>query len=229
MLIPNTGTLTMEGFVKERQQMVDRQIRARGVDDVRVLDAMVSVPRHLFVASDDKERAYQDCPLPIGLGQTISQPYVVAYMCEALSLTKTSKVLDVGTGSGYSAAVLSELAGTVIGVERKPDLVDLAKTNLARAGYGAIEVHCADGSMGYLKEAPYDAIMVGAGAPATPDQLQQQLAIGGHLVIPIGPSRHHQMLWRITRISEDEFDTKNLGDVSFVPLIGEDGWEAGFD
>lgn len=214
----------MEGFVKERQQMVDQQIRARGVTDTRVLEAMVSVPRHLFVPSGDRARAYQDCPLPIGLGQTISQPYVVAYMCEALALKTNAKVLDVGTGSGYSAAVLSELGGKVTGVERKPDLVELAKGNLDRAGYGSIEVHCADGSLGYPQDAPYDAIMVGAGAPATPDELQHQLTIGGHLVIPTGPSRRHQMLLRITRLSEDEFETQNLGEVSFVPLIGEDGW-----
>lgn len=214
----------MEGFVKERQQMVDRQIRCRGVSDNQVLHAMLSVPRHLFVGESDRSRAYQDRPLPIGHNQTISQPYIVAAMCAALKLDKSSKVLDIGTGSGYAAAVLSEIADRVISIERVPELVDLARENLARAGYPAVELHCGDGSLGMSSEAPFDAIVAAAGAPALPDRLQDQLAIGGRLVIPVGPSQDRQSLVRITRVSEDDFETENLGDVRFVPLVGDDGW-----
>ncbi|MBO9419044.1 protein-L-isoaspartate(D-aspartate) O-methyltransferase [Labrenzia sp. R4_2] len=209
---------------EERAAMVERQIRARGVSNAAVLAAMSKVPRHLFVPTECRHHAYEDCPLPIGCGQTISQPYVVALMCEALRIEPGSRVLDVGTGSGYAAAVMAEMGAKVIGIERKSELVEFAKTNLVRAGYPTVDVHCDDGTLGYTQEAPYDAVMVAAGSPALPGTLKNQLAIGGRLVIPIGLSRHHQHLLRITRQSETDFSSETLGDVTFVPLIGEEGW-----
>ncbi len=208
--------------------MVDRQIRARGISNADILAAMLCVPRHLFVDPMDRSNAYQDRPLPIGHGQTISQPYIVAAMCEALNLTPETRVLDVGTGSGYAAAVLSELSNHVTSLERIPELAELAKDNLARSGYDAVDVVCEDGSLGYSPNAPYGAIVVAAGAPSIPEQLQDQLDIGGRLVIPIGPSQDRQSLIRVTRVAEDEYETENLGDVRFVPLLGEDGWTLPF-
>ncbi|WP_420337579.1 protein-L-isoaspartate(D-aspartate) O-methyltransferase [Roseibium sp.] len=208
-----------------REDMVERQIRARGISDAAVLAAMSKVPRHLFVPFAGRNHAYEDRPLPIGYGQTISQPYVVALMCEALRIEPGSRVLDVGTGSGYAAAVMAEMGAKVIGIERKSELAEFAKTNLTRAGYPTVEIHCGDGTVGYPQAAPYDAIMVAAGSPALPGTLKKQLTIGGRLVIPIGPSRHHQHLLRITRQSETDFSSETLRDVTFVPLIGEEGWD----
>jgi protein-L-isoaspartate(D-aspartate) O-methyltransferase len=210
---------------EERATMVDRQIRSRGISDAAVLAAMSKVPRDLFVPGESRQYAYEDRPLPIGYGQTISQPYVVALMCEALRIEPGSRVLDVGTGSGYAAAVMAEMGAKVIGIDRKSELAEFAKTNLIRAGYPTVEIHCGDGTLGYPQAAPFDTIMVAAGSPALPGTLKNQLTIGGRLVIPIGPSRHHQHLLRITRQSETDFSSETLGDVTFVPLIGEEGWE----
>lgn len=210
---------------EERATMVDRQIRTRGVSNAAVLAAMSKIPRHLFVPDESRQYAYEDRPLPIGCGQTISQPYIVALMCEALKIEPGSRVLDVGTGSGYAAAVMAEMGAKVIGIDRKPELAEYAKTNLIRAGYPTVEIHCGDGTLGYPQAAPFDAVMVAAGSPALPGTLKNQLMIGGRLVIPIGQSRHHQNLLRITRQSETDFSSETLGDVTFVPLIGEEGWD----
>jgi len=214
----------MDRFANQRNDMVLNQLEGRGIRNGRVLTAMRKVPRHLFVAPEDEALAYRDSPLPIGFGQTISQPYIVALMCEALDLTKESKVLDIGTGSGYAAAVAAELSARVIGVERVPELAEFARGNLIKAGYTNVEVHCADGCLGFPAEAPYDAIAVAAGAPVPPEALKMQLKTGGRLVIPVGETQRYQDLLKITRISEEEFRTEHLCDVAFVPLVGEGSW-----
>lgn len=214
----------MDRFATEREEMVRRQLQNRGIRDERVLAAMRKVPRHLFVSKDQEWCAYDDGPLPIGRSQTISQPYIVALMCELLDLSQGDSVLEIGTGSGYAAAVLSELSHKVTTVERIPELADQARGTLSETGYGDVDVHCGDGSLGYPGNAPYDAILVSAGAPEAPEDLKRQLKTGGRLVIPVGRSSSLQDLLRIRRVSEEEFETKNLGGVAFVPLIGEKGW-----
>jgi protein-L-isoaspartate(D-aspartate) O-methyltransferase len=206
-----------------RAHMVDTQIKARGIKDDRVLDAMRKVPRHLFVPADGLEAAYSDRPLPIGSGQTISQPYMVAAMSEALGLKGPEKVLEVGTGSGYQAAVLAELARRVITTERVPELAEEARKTLRDLGYANVEVILTDGSKGYPAEAPFDAIMVTAGAPEIPGVLVEQLAEGGRLVIPVGSS-YQQTLMRLTKRGGEE-KTEALEGCVFVPLIGEYGWK----
>lgn len=217
----------MDAFVSERRDMVETQLKRRGLRDARVLAAMATVPRHLFVPGDQRGRAYWDGPLPIDFGQTISQPYVVALTCELLDLKPEDTVLDIGAGSGYAAAVLAELAAHVVSIERLPELAQLARDNLAAAGYPDVEVLCADGTLGCPDKDPFDAIAVAAGAPAVPVSLKQQLKAGGRLVIPVGPSRRLQDLIRVRRISEDRFETDNLGGVAYVPLIGAEGWAEG--
>lgn len=217
----------MDAFVSERRDMVETQLKRRGLRDARVLAAMATVPRHLFVPGDQHGRAYWDGPLPIGFSQTISQPYVVALTCELLDLKPEDTVLDIGAGSGYAAAVLAELAAHVVSIERLPELAQLARDNLAAAGYPDVEVLCADGTLGCSDKAPFDAIAVAAGAPAVPVSLKQQLKVGGRLVIPVGPSRRLQDLVRVRRISEDRFETDNLGGVAYVPLVGAEGWAEG--
>ncbi|MBO6893047.1 MAG: protein-L-isoaspartate(D-aspartate) O-methyltransferase [Roseibium sp.] len=204
--------------------MVESQLRARGIRDERVLAAMTKVPRHLFVPDDEKPRAYRDGPLGIGCDQTISQPYIVARMCEALNLKPESRILDVGTGSGYAAAVEACLSKHVTGVERIPELAERARHALAKAGCTNVEVVCTDGSLGYEANAPFDAIMVAAGAPRVPEELKRQLAVGGRLIIPIGATQTLQDLILIERVSETDYETTNLGSVVFVPLFGKDGW-----
>jgi len=213
---------TEQGWEHERQEMVRRQISERGIEDERVLEAMRAVPRHCFVPEHIRGSAYRDVPLPIGEGQTISQPYIVAYMTAALELTGHEKVLEVGTGSGYQAAVLAYLVARVISVERLPRLAGEAREKLAHLGYGNVHVIVGDGTHGWPDEAPYDAIMVTAASPDVPEPLRWQLAEGGRLVAPIGP-RYSQQLVRIRR-EEDAFRTENLLGVAFVPLIGEYGW-----
>ena len=217
----------MDAFASARKDMVETQLRCRGIRDERVLAAMAHVPRHLFVGESRRHRAYWDGALAIGSYQTISQPYVVALTCELLELAPTDSVLEIGAGSGYAAAVLSELADRVVSIERLPDLADLARTNLKAAGYGSIGVLCADGTLGCPEKAPFDAIAVAAGAPAVPESLKRQLKVGGRLVIPVGPSQRLQDLLRIRRLSEDDFRTDNLGGVAYVPLVGAEGWAEG--
>lgn len=214
-----------EKFKSERLRMVEEQIAHRGVCDPKTLDAMRTVRRHLFVDPSHIHNAYEDRPLPIGQGQTISQPYIVALMTEALKLKGGESVLEIGTGCGYAAAVLKEAGATVITIERIGELISLSRENLKAAGYEDIVVICGDGTLGYEQGAPYDGIVVTAGGPSVPDHLKHQLKIGGRLVIPVGPSSWNQRLVRVTRTGEEAFEEEDLGGVCFVPLIGEEGWE----
>ncbi|MGF2733628.1 protein-L-isoaspartate(D-aspartate) O-methyltransferase [Marinobacter sp. DUT-1] len=211
-------------FISRRESMVDYQIISRGIDDPLVVEAMRRVHREAFVPDSLRDAAYEDGPLPIGAGQTISQPYIVALMTDALELRGGERVLDIGTGSGYAAAVLACIAAEVFGIERIPELAERARKNLAAEGFDNVRVRCGDGTLGWPEEAPFDGITVAAGAPAVPDTLKHQLAVGGHLVIPVGSEHISQTLMRVTRVSADEFRTENLGGVRFVPLLGEQGW-----
>jgi protein-L-isoaspartate(D-aspartate) O-methyltransferase len=203
--------------------MVDEQLRARGIRDVRVLDAFLRVAREAFVGEQHISHAYDDAPLSIGRGQTISQPYVVAMMCEALGLGGNERVLEIGTGSGYAAAILALLARQVHTIERIDELALAARERLVRLGFTNIDVHVADGSLGWPVAAPYDAIAVAAAAPRAPKSLLEQLAIGGRLVVPTG-SADYQRLVRITRRGPTHFDRDELGEVRFVPLVGAEAW-----
>jgi protein-L-isoaspartate(D-aspartate) O-methyltransferase len=206
-----------------RRNMVDRQIRGRGITDPRVLAAMLQVPRHLFVEEALRGQAYGDAPLPIGERQTISQPFMVAKMSEALLLQGGEKVLEIGTGSGYQTAVLARIAGRVFSVERLPDLARRARRLLDAIGCANVHVRVSDGTLGWEDEAPFDGIIVTAGAPRVPPEYRQQLAVGGRLLIPVG-GRGGQLLKRITRTSQTAFREEDLLDCRFVPLIGEHGW-----
>jgi protein-L-isoaspartate(D-aspartate) O-methyltransferase len=200
---------------------VEHQLRRRGIDDSRVLDAMAHVPREAFVPERARTHAYDDAALSIGHHQTISQPYVVACICQALALTGDERVLDVGTGSGYQAAVLAELAAEVLSIERVPELAKSAREALDSAGYGRVGVLVGDGSLGVPDRAPFDAIAVGAATRRPPPSLLEQLALGGRLVMPVGGAR----LQRLTLIerTHDGFATRRLADVRFVPLVGAEG------
>lgn len=216
--------MNQQDFAKLRGDMVNRQIAGRGVRSHLVLEAMRSVPREAFLPLNQGEFAYEDAPLPITEGQTISQPYIVALMTEALALQGGDKVLEIGTGSGYAAAVLSRIASSVYTVERIDQLATRAAATLAALGYHNVHVLHADGTLGWPDHAPYDAIVVAAGGPTVPQALKAQLRIGGRLVIPVGPDRQLQELVRVTRISANEYKTEDIADVRFVPLVGEQGW-----
>lgn len=203
--------------------MVEGQLASRGVHDPRVIEAMRKVPRHLFVDEALQEQAYSDHPLPIGDKQTISQPYIVALMTESLELKGNEKVLEIGTGSGYQAAVLAELAGRVFSVERYPALAYKANQVLQKLGYKNVIVRVADGTIGWAEEAPFDGIVVTAGAPQVPQPLVDQLAEGGRLVVPVG-DRITQDLILVERLG-DRLHKTNLGGVRFVDLVGKWGWE----
>ena len=211
-------------FKKLRTEMVAKAIFARGVRSDLVLDAMRSVPRESFLPAGLQEFAYDDAPLPIEEGQTISQPYIVAFMTEALALRGGEKVLEIGTGSGYAAAVLSEIAADVYTVERHGPLAEKAASTLTDLGYDNVHVLHGDGTRGWPEHAPYDAIIVAAGGPTVPASLKGQLKIGGRLVIPVGADQRAQELVRVTRISQNEYHREDLADVRFVPLLGEEGW-----
>ncbi len=208
---------------QERRRMVDLQIAARGVKDGRVLAAMRSVPRHLFVPLTFRDGAYNDCPLPIGRGQTISQPYIVGVMTELLQLKQDDRVLEIGGGSGYQAAILGTLAQEVISMERIPEVGAMAKENLAEAGVTNVTIVIGDGTLGYPAKAPYDAILITAAAPDVPPPLLDQLAEGGRLVAPVG-SRDLQELVRCTRTG-GAITREYFGGVVFVPLLGKYGWQ----
>jgi protein-L-isoaspartate(D-aspartate) O-methyltransferase len=207
----------------ERSRMVERQLRGRDIVDERVLEAMERVPRELFVPEELKGRAFDDAALPIGAGQTISQPYMVARIAEELGLDGDERVLDVGTGSGYQAAVLAELADEVHTIERIPELAEQAGTNLSAAGYDNVAVHVGDGSRGLPEHAPYDAIAVAAAAPTFPQALYDQLRTGGRLVVPVG-GRRGQRLEVIVRSPEGPAIIRSVP-CRFVPLVGEEGFE----
>jgi protein-L-isoaspartate(D-aspartate) O-methyltransferase len=213
-------TPTPDTTTQDRENMVLRQIEARGVEDPDVLAAMLAVPRHLFVPDKYLSQAYADHPLPIGYGQTISQPYIVALMTEALELEKEDQVLEIGTGSGYQAAVLAELGIQVFTVEIIPELAAEAETRLVNLGYTNIEVRNADGYFGWEEKAPFDAVIVTAAPDHLPQPLLEQMAEGARLVIPIGPIGAVQTLWLFEK-KNGEVIALNLGAVQFVPLTGE--------
>jgi protein-L-isoaspartate(D-aspartate) O-methyltransferase len=208
--------------------MVHRQLRLRGIDEERVLDAMLAVPRELFVPEEQRARAYEDAALPIGSGQTISQPYMVALIATLLEVRPGDRVLDVGTGSGYQAAVLAELGADVHSIERVPELAAGARRTLAAAGYGGrVEVHVGDGTRGLPDEAPFAAIAVAAAAPRLPPSLYEQLEERGRLVIPVGP-RKEQLLQVVVRSPEGPAVLRSVP-CRFVPLLGAEGFEGGFE
>jgi protein-L-isoaspartate(D-aspartate) O-methyltransferase len=207
-----------------RNLMVDRQIVGRGVRDAHLIRAMREVPREAFVGPGLEEFAYDDGPLPIGEGQTISQPYIVAMMIEAAEVSSGDRVLEVGAGSGYAAAIMSRIAALVYAMERHAALADEAKKRFAGLGYNNIELRIGDGTRGWPEVAPFNAILVSAAGPEVPQALKGQLAIGGHLVVPVGEQTRRQTLRKITRKSQAQYEEDDLGAVAFVPLIGEQGW-----
>jgi protein-L-isoaspartate(D-aspartate) O-methyltransferase len=211
-----------EGFNRARERMVKEQISRRGISDRRVLDAMRTTPRHLFVPEDNRHLAYIDAPLPIGHRQTISQPYIVALMTGLLGLSGEETVLEIGTGSGYQAAILGHLAKQVYTLERIPELADAAKALLQRLGLNNVHVTVGDGTQGWSEHAPYQAIIVTAAAPSVPAPLKEQLADGGSLVLPVG-GQAGQILehWKRKGAS---FTREHVAPVAFVPLVGEHGW-----
>jgi len=210
-------------LVRARERMVGRQLRARGIEDEEVLRALGRVPRELFVPEAERRRAYDDVALPIGHGQTISQPYMVAVIVEALAVRPGLSVLDVGAGSGYQAAVLAELGAEVVAIERIPELAEQARANLAAAGYEGVEVVVGDGTLGWPEHAPYDGIAVAAAAPAFPQTLYEQLRAGGRLVVPVGGPRA-QRLEVIVRSPEGPAVIHSVP-CRFVPLVGAEGYD----
>ena len=206
----------------ERLKMVEYQIAARGIRDPRVMSAMKEIPRHLFVPQPYDKSAYEDCPLPIGNGQTISQPYIVALMTELLTLQPTDNVLEIGTGCGYQAALLAALVRQVTTIERIPEVAGLARENLTKIGIKNVDVIIGDGTLGYPQKAPYDGIIITAATPSVPIPLVKQLAEGGRLVAPVG-ARDIQELIRLIK-KDGSITEEDHGGVRFVPLIGECGW-----
>ncbi|HEY0129841.1 MAG TPA: protein-L-isoaspartate(D-aspartate) O-methyltransferase [Allosphingosinicella sp.] len=214
----------MADFAAQREHMVRQQIAGRGIEGARLLDAFRAVPREDFVPEGVREFAYEDAPLPIEAGQTISQPYIVALMIAAAEVAPGDRVLEVGAGSGYAAAVMSRLAGTVIAVERHPELAVLARARMERLGYRNVRILEGDGTGGLPGEAPFEAILCAASGSHVPDALRRQLSIGGSLVMPLGEPNAAQKLVKVTRRGEEEFEQEDLGPVRFVPLIGAHGW-----
>lgn len=211
----------LQDFLDERKNMVARQLLRRGINDLRVLETFESVPRHRFVPDESREWAYEDCPQRIGFEQTISQPYIVAYMIQLLELTGTERVLEVGTGSGYQAAILSKLVPEVHTIELIPALAECAARILADLGMTNVFIHVGDGSQGWAESAPYDAIIVSAAAPRVPKSLLDQLADHGRMILPVGASGFQQLeLWKREK---DSFSHETLLAVAFVPLRGKDG------
>ena len=208
----------------ERERMVARQIAARGISGRRLLDAMREVPRHSFVSDELARLAYDDSPLPIEADQTISQPYIVALMIEAAEVAPGDRVLEIGAGSGYAAAVMGRIAREVIAIERHGELAELAAARMRRLGYDNVRIIHGDGSKGWPDAAPYEAILASASGSHVPDILKRQLAIGGILVMPVGEPSAVQNLVKVRRLGEEDFESEDLGAVRFVPLIGEHGW-----
>jgi len=216
----------MSDFAELRERMVERQIAARGIRDARLLEALRQVPREEFVSPEYGGQAYGDHPLPIEAGQTISQPYIVALMISAAGIGPGDRVLEVGAGSGYAAAVMSRVAGEVIAIERKPELVAIARERMERLGYGNVEIVEGDGTRGWPDGAPFDAILAAASGSHVPQPLVDQLAPAGRLVMPVGGALWVQQLVKVTKQADGSLETEDLGGVRFVPLIGEEGWDA---
>lgn len=216
-------THKMTSYASRRAAMVEEQLVPRGIRDPLVLAAMGAVARELFVPADQAAYAYQDRPLPIENGQTISQPYIVAFMAEAASIGPDDRILEIGTGSGYAAAVLANIAARVYTIERHPALAESAREKLATLGYGNALVVVGDGTLGLPEEAPFDAILATASGPDVPAPLKEQLAIGGRLVMPVERRRGHQQLVVVERLIDDEYLEEAVLGVAFVPLIGEHG------
>jgi protein-L-isoaspartate(D-aspartate) O-methyltransferase len=210
-------------YAAERLEMIEKQLGRRGITDPAVLAAILAVPRHEFVAAEIRSSAYEDAPLPIGGGQTISQPYIVAAMTAALHLRAGDRVLEIGTGCGYQAAVLASLAEDVFTIERRPELASGASARLARLGYANAHVHCGDGTLGLPEFAPFDAILVAAAAPAIPKPLLAQLAEGGRMILPVGDAEHQEL--QLIEKHGDAFPPKTLEGCRFVPLVGYHGWQ----
>jgi protein-L-isoaspartate(D-aspartate) O-methyltransferase len=220
----STSASNSNAHAQRRQAMVERTITPRGVRSKLVLDAVGAVSREQFLPEELREFAYEDTPLPIEQGQTISQPYIVALMTEALELQAGERVLEIGTGSGYAAAVLAHIAKDVYTVERHAELASKAAETLAGLGYCNVHVRHGDGTLGWSEHAPFDAIVVTAAGPSVPQALKSQLKIGGRLVIPVGSELGLQELVRVTRCSAHEYRTEDLAQVRFVPLVGAEGW-----
>lgn len=216
----------MGDFAALREKMVAVQIAGRGIANERLLAAMREVPREAFVSAALGPHAYDDSPLPIGAGQTISQPYIVALMIAAAGVAPGDRVLEIGAGSGYAAAVIGRIAGEVIAIERHAELARAAAARMARLGYANVSIVEGDGSVGWPGRAPYDAILVAASGSHVPEALKAQLKLGGLLVMPLGASGAVQQLVKITRLGEADYGEADLGAVRFVPLIGEAGWNA---
>ena len=215
---------TMTDFAAERDAMIERQIASRGIRDPKILEAFRAVPREEFLSPDYRDAAYGDHPLPIEAGQTISQPYIVAMMIQAAEIKCGDRVLEVGAGSGYAAAVMSRIAGEVIAIERQPDLVKVAEERMRRLGYDNVRIIEADGTRGWEPEAPYDAILAAASGSHVPPPWVKQLADGGRIVMPVGDPGWVQKLVKVTKGPAGQLITEDLGGVRFVPLIGEEGW-----
>ena len=217
--------LAMTDFAREREAMVERQLKRRGIGEESILGAFREVPREAFIGSNHAHLAYGDHPLPIEAGQTISQPYIVALMIQAAGIRPGDKVLEVGAGSGYAAAVISRIADTVTAIERQHELVEVARERLKRLGYGNVQIAEGDGTKGWPQGAPYDAILAAASGSHVPGPLVDQLTPGGRIVMPLGDPGWVQELVKVTKGAQGQLVQESLGGVRFVPLIGEEGWK----
>jgi protein-L-isoaspartate(D-aspartate) O-methyltransferase len=217
--------LAMTDFSREREAMVERHLKRRGITEPAILEAFLEVPREAFIAGNNVHLAYGDHPLPIEAGQTISQPYIVALMIQAAGIKPGDRVLEIGAGSGYAAAVISRIAGKVIAIERQHELVEIARERLQRFGYDNVEIVEGDGTKGWRDAAPYDAILAAASGSHVPRPLVEQLAPGGRIVMPVGDPGWVQQLIKVTKNDDGTLVQQDLGGVRFVPLIGEEGWK----
>jgi len=215
---------TMTDLAREREDMVERQLKRRGIREAHILDAFRGVPREAFVCAEHEHMAYGDHPLPIEAGQTISQPYIVALMIQAAGIRESDRVLEVGAGSGYAAAVISRIAARVVAIERQHELVEVARERMQRLGYSNVEIVKGDGTKGFPDSAPYDAILAAASGSHVPKALIAQLSPGGRIVMPVGDPGLVQQLLKVTKQEDGTLRQDNLGEVRFVPLIGEQGW-----
>jgi protein-L-isoaspartate(D-aspartate) O-methyltransferase len=221
--VPSQGGPGEDEFAAQRAEMIERQLRRRGIIDSGVLAGMAAVRREEFVPNEFRARAYEDAPLPIGEGQTISQPYIVGVMTASLHLTGSERVLEIGTGCGYQAAILSHLTKIVFTIESRSQLAAAATARLDRLGYKNVHVHCGDGTLGLAEFAPFDAILVAAAAPVVPEPLRSQLAEGGRMILPVGDAENQEL--RLIERLGNSFNTRTLDSCRFVPLIGFHGWK----